>query len=66
MRRKENILELPALTTGYSDDFGNPKDKLEIVNGCKVIPDDASPDIAYKGYDWTVKLNNYNQLKKTI
>lgn len=59
--KEKDLLKLPALMTWFSDDFGTRDDKRDIVAQCKVIPDDASPSIEYKDYDWTMKVENYKQ-----
>lgn len=60
-KKEENKIMLPALMTWFADDFGIKEDKLNIVKGCKVIPEGASPDVEYKNYDWTMKIRNYKQ-----
>lgn len=59
---KENeLVKLPALMTWFSNDFGSRDDKRDILRKCKVIPEDASPSIEYKDYDWTMKIKHYKQ-----
>lgn len=59
--KEQDLLKLPALMTWFSDDFGSRDDKRDIARQCKVIPEDASPSIEYKDYDWTMMIKNYKQ-----
>lgn len=59
--KEKNLVKLPALMTWFSADFGSKDNKRKIAKDCKAIPQNASPEIEYKDYDWTMKVRNYKQ-----
>ncbi len=54
-----NIVHLPALMSWFRADFGGKRGMRKILKINKIIPDDTSPKIKFKKYDWTLALNNY-------
>lgn len=56
---KSNILKLPAIMGWFRRDFGGKRKMIELAKAKKIIPQDASPKIRFKSYDWTLYTDNY-------
>ena len=52
---------VPALLRWFSADFdgGSREAKLGILRRYGALPADATPDIEYRDYDWTLQIENY-------
>ena len=57
--KDENQIEVPALMGWFRHDFGGKKGILAILKNNKIIPENSSPAIKFKKYDWSLYLNNY-------
>lgn len=57
-----NVVYVPKLMLWFSGDWGCKKQKRQFLAQYDVIPKGAKPDIKYNEYDWTLLLNNYEQV----
>jgi hypothetical protein len=55
----KNEVNVPALMGWFRHDFGGKKNMLKILKQNKIIPQESSPAIHFKKYDWSLYLNNY-------
>lgn len=55
-----NTLTLPAIMSWFRRDFGGKKKMIELMKEKKIIPQDSSPAIRFKSYDWTLYTSNYS------
>lgn len=57
-----NKVYVSTLFSWFRGDFGGKDGTLKMLRQYEIIPEDASPDIVYKEYDWTLSLHNYKEL----
>jgi len=60
--KAENEVKISRLFSWFRGDFGKKKKVIQILKKNDVIPQDASPSIKYKKYDWTILLDNFIDL----
>ncbi len=56
---KDLTVEVPAILSWFRGDFGGKKGILRLLRQLQLIPENASPGIHWKKYDWTIALNVY-------
>jgi hypothetical protein len=62
---QEDVVKVPAVMTWFSADFGgSDEEKRKIFKEYDIIPQDATPQVKYLPYDWTVKIENYKSYSK--
>jgi thiol-disulfide isomerase/thioredoxin len=54
-----NVVKLPKLMSWFRRDFGGKKGMRQILMQAGMLPQQASPKIKFKDYDWTLSLNHY-------
>lgn len=54
-----NTVKLPMLMSWFRRDFGGKKKMIELLRQLSIVPQDKSPRIKFKEYDWTLYLQNY-------
>ncbi len=57
---ENKTVELPAIFSWFRGDFGGKKGILKILQQRNIIPENSSPSIKWKKYDWTLALKNYD------
>jgi hypothetical protein len=50
----KNVVEVPALMGWFRHDFGGKKNMLNILKQNKIVPQDRTPIIHFKKYDWSI------------
>ena len=55
------ILKLPATMSWFRGDFGGHKKVIALVKKLGLLPQNASPRIRYKKYNWTLFLHNFKK-----
>ncbi|MDR9416870.1 MAG: DUF547 domain-containing protein [Gracilimonas sp.] len=58
----ENEVEVNRLMSWFRADFGGPSGAIQMLKDYEVIPENADPSISYKEYDWTLELDNYQDI----
>jgi hypothetical protein len=56
---KENIIIVSRLLLWFHGDFGGQKGILKILKHYGILPEDKNPRIAFKPYNWNLKLKNF-------
>lgn len=56
---EENDVEVNKLMSWFRADFGGPTGAIQMLKEYDVIPENATPSVSYKEYDWTLELGNY-------
>lgn len=59
---KENSVAITPLFSWFRGDFGCKKGVKEILKENQIIETTKKVDITYKGYDWTLDLDNWTKL----
>lgn len=59
---EENEVEVNKLMSWFRADFGGPSGAIEMLKKYGVIPENTDPSISYKDYDWTLELDNYQDI----
>ncbi|WP_440988856.1 DUF547 domain-containing protein [Haloarchaeobius baliensis] len=58
-----NVVRVPKLFSWYRGDFGGKAGVVRSLKRYGVVPEDASPSLAYTGYDWSLKLGEFVELE---
>ena len=56
-----NRVEVPAILSWFRGDFNGKKGIHKILKELRLIPENTSPKIVWKKYDWSLALKNYNE-----
>jgi hypothetical protein len=59
-----NRVGVPVLMSWFRGDFGGKKKILPLLREYKVIPENATPKVYFKKYDWDLYLDNYKGLEE--
>lgn len=54
-----NEVTVTTLANWFRADFGGASGTLDILRDFGIIPEDATPDIEYGDYDWTLDIDNF-------
>ncbi len=54
-----NTVKLPTLMSWFRRDFGGKRKMIALLKQLSIVPNDRSPKIKFKKYDWTLYLKNY-------
>lgn len=57
----QNTLYLPKFFLWFFGDFGGKKGIVKFYRKYQIIPEEASPKIRFKKYNWTLKLRNFSK-----
>ncbi|WP_254073669.1 DUF547 domain-containing protein [Cellulophaga sp. HaHaR_3_176] len=60
--KEENTVSVTPLFSWFRGDFGCKKGVKEILKAHNIVDDTKGLDITYKGYDWTLDLDNWIKL----
>lgn len=52
----KNTVKLPALMSWFRRDFGGKKKMITLLKTLSIVPENKSPRIVFKDYDWTLYL----------
>lgn len=58
----ESEVEVNRLMSWFSADFGGTSGVIQMLKRYDVIPKDADPSVSHKEYDWTLELDNYQDI----
>lgn len=53
------VVEVPRLFSWYRGDFGGKSGTVAFLRGYGLVPDDATPSVSYRPYDWSPELGDY-------
>lgn len=56
-----NVVHVPKLMSWFRADFGGRKGMRKILRAQGIIPQEGSPKITFKEYDWNLYLANYQK-----
>lgn len=56
---KELTVSVPAILSWFRRDFGGKKGILKLLHEQKLVPEDISPRIHWKKYNWELHLQNF-------
>lgn len=56
---KDNTVALPAIMGWFRKDFGGKKKMLELLHQLELVPQNKTPGIQFKKYNWSLFLENY-------
>ena len=54
-----NTVKLPTLMSWFRRDFGGKRKMITLLKQLTIVPQDKTPKIIFKEYDWTLYLQNY-------
>ncbi|WP_207496366.1 DUF547 domain-containing protein [Aridibaculum aurantiacum] len=57
-----NVVKVPKLMSWFRADFGGKDGTRKILQDLQIIPGGSKPAIKYKDYDWTLTLQQYQDL----
>lgn len=57
----KNKVEVPAILSWFRGDFNGKKGIHKILKEQRLIPQNTSPKIVWKKYDWSLALKNYSE-----
>lgn len=57
----ENVARVPRHMLWYRGDFGGRRGIREFLQQYDVIPEDASPRVRYRSYDWSLDLGRFRE-----
>ncbi|WP_256296593.1 DUF547 domain-containing protein [Haloarchaeobius salinus] len=57
------VVCVPKLFSWYRGDFGGKSGVVRFLKRYGVVPEDASPSLAYADYDWSMKLGEFVELE---
>ena len=58
----ENRVVVNKLMSWFRADFGGKDGSVQMLKDYGIIPEEASPSVEYKDYDWTLELGNYKDI----
>jgi len=58
----EQIVEVTRLMSWFRADFGGLDGAVQMLKDYDIIPENANPSVEFKEYDWTLELDNYQDL----
>ena len=56
---KHLTVELPAILSWFRGDFGGKKGIIRMLHQQQIVPDNVTPGIKWKKYDWTLSLKAF-------
>lgn len=59
----EEQVSVTSLFSWFRGDFGGKSGIRDYLRKYDVIPEEASPELVFSDYDWTLELGNYTDLK---
>lgn len=59
---EENKVEVNRLMSWFRGDFGGVSGALQMLKDYNIIPENTDPDISFNEYDWTLELDNYQDI----
>ena len=57
--KEKNIAKVPILLSWFRRDFGGKKKIISMLQKLELVPQNVSPKLKFKKYDWTLYLENY-------
>lgn len=57
--KENNTVTMPILLSWFRRDFGGKKNIIILAQKLALIPNNSTPKILFKKYDWTLYLENY-------
>jgi len=57
---KDLTVKLPAILSWFRGDFGGKKGILKLLQEQKLVPDNTTPRIHWKKYNWDLQLQNFD------
>jgi len=57
----QNVVYAPAIMSWFRGDFGGKAGVVAFLREYGVMPDASEPTVKYDNFDWTMKLNNFQQ-----
>ncbi len=57
--KENNVVQLPMILSWFRRDFAGKKKIISLLKKQKLIPENVSPKIKFKKYNWTLYLDNF-------